>query len=49
VHAPQASLNGQTPIQASTHDWGRRRLQQLLQEMAKHGRDVSILRKQLGI
>jgi hypothetical protein len=49
VHAPQEALNGQTPIQASTHDWGRRRLRLLLAEMAKLGRDVASLRNQLGL
>lgn len=49
VHTPLESLNGQTPVQASTHDWGRRRLQLLLREMMKQGRDVTSLKRQLGL
>jgi hypothetical protein len=49
THAPNEALNGQTPIQASTHDWGRRRLHLLLADMAKQGRDVASLRAQLGL
>ena len=49
VHAPLDALNGQTPIQASTHDWGRRRLQLLLENMIKSGRDVVSLRRQLSL
>jgi hypothetical protein len=49
VHTPLESLNGQSPVQASTHDWGRRRLQTLLREMVKQGRDVTSLRRQLGL
>ncbi len=49
VHAPMDVLNGQTPIQASTHDWGRRRLQALFKDMVKEGVDVSSLRQQLGL
>ncbi|HKP94265.1 MAG TPA: hypothetical protein VJ385_00785 [Fibrobacteria bacterium] len=49
VHTPSDALNGQTPIQASTHDWGRRRLQLLLKDMVKQGRDIVSLRRQLGL
>lgn len=49
VHAPQDSLNGQTPIQASAHDLGRRRLRLILKDMANQGRDVTSLRRQLGL
>jgi hypothetical protein len=49
VHTPLESLNGQTPVQASTHDWGRRRLQNLLRDMVKQGRDVTSLKRQLGL
>lgn len=49
VHTSLDSLNGQTPIQASSHDWGRRRLQLILKDMAKQGRDVTSLRHQLGL
>lgn len=49
VHTPLDALNGQTPVQASGHDWGRRRLQLLLQEMIKQGRDIVSLRSQLGL
>lgn len=49
IQAAQEALNGQTPIQASTHDWGRRRLQLLLKDMVKKGMDVTSLRRQLGL
>jgi hypothetical protein len=49
VHTPLDVLNGQTPIQASTHDLGRRRLQMLLKDMIKEGRDIVSLRRQLGL
>lgn len=49
VHTPLDALNGQTPIQASGHDWGRRRLQIILKDMVKQGRDVVSLRRQLGL
>ncbi|MEO7424062.1 MAG: hypothetical protein ABI036_02680, partial [Fibrobacteria bacterium] len=49
LHTASDSLNGQTPIQASTHDLGRRRLLILLQDMLKQGRDTASLRRQLGI
>lgn len=49
VHTPLDGLNGQTPIQASSHDWGRRRLQLILRDMVKQGRDVTSLRRQLGL
>lgn len=46
---PQEALNGQTPIEASSHDWGRRRLHLLLADMAKQGRDTASLRTRLGL
>ena len=49
LHTPLDPLNGQTPIQASTHDLGRRRLNILLKDMLRQGRDVSGIRKQLGL
>jgi hypothetical protein len=49
VHTPLDVLNGQTPIQASTHDLGRRRLNMLLKDLAKQGRDVVSLKRQLGL
>lgn len=49
VHTPMDMLNGQTPIQASTHDLGRRRLHLILKDMIRQGRDVTALRRQLGI
>jgi hypothetical protein len=49
LHTPLDMLNGQTPIQASTHDLGRRRLELLLKDMIKQGRDVIPLRRQLGL
>lgn len=49
VHAPLDVLNGQTPIQASTHDLGRRRLNMLIKDMAKQGRDVISLKMRLGL
>jgi hypothetical protein len=49
IHTPLDVLNGQTPIQASVHDLGRRRLNLLLKDMIREGRDVASLRKQLGL
>ncbi|MDB5106666.1 MAG: hypothetical protein JWP91_4355 [Fibrobacteres bacterium] len=49
VHTPLDVLNGQTPIQASTHDWGRRRLNLLMKDLIKQGRDVVSLKRQLGL
>jgi hypothetical protein len=49
MHTSLEVLNGQTPIQASTHDWGKRKLQSLLKEMTKLGRDVTSVRQQLGL
>jgi hypothetical protein len=49
VHTPLDVLNGQTPIQASTHDLGRRRLNLLLMDLIKQGRDVISLKRQLGL
>ena len=49
VHTPLDALNGQTPIQASTHDWGRRRLNLLMKDLIKQGRDVISLKRQLGL
>jgi hypothetical protein len=49
VHTPLDVLNGQTPIQASTHDLGRRRLILLLKDLTKQGRDVVSLKRQLGL
>jgi hypothetical protein len=49
IHTPLAALNGQTPIQASTHDFGRRKLEYLLRSLIQKGRDVSVLRRQLGL
>jgi hypothetical protein len=36
IHTSLPTLNGQTPIQASTHEFGRRKLHYLLREMARH-------------
>lgn len=49
IHTPLDALNGQTPIQASGHDLGRRRLNLILKDMIRQGRDVVSLRKQLGL
>jgi hypothetical protein len=49
IHTALDALNAQTPIQASTHDWGKRRLQLLLKDMIKQGVDVTSLRRQLGL
>jgi hypothetical protein len=49
IHTPSESLNGQTPIQASGHDLGRRRLNLILKDMIRQGRDVTPLRRQLGL
>ena len=49
VHTPLDALNGQTPIQASTHDLGKRRLNMLMKDLIKQGRDVVSLKMQLGL
>jgi hypothetical protein len=49
VHTPLDALNGQTPIQASIHDLGRRRLNLLMKDLIKQGRDVVSLKRQLGL
>jgi hypothetical protein len=49
IHTALDALNAQTPIQASTHDWGRRRLQILLKDLMKQGVDITSLKRQLGI
>jgi hypothetical protein len=49
IHTPSDVLNGQTPIQASGHDLGRRRLNLMLKEMIRQGRDVAPLRRLLGL
>lgn len=49
VHMPLDVLNGQNPIQASTHDLGRRRLNLLLKDLIKQGRDVVSLKRRLGL
>jgi hypothetical protein len=49
VHTPLDALNGQTPIQASSHDLGRRKLNLLLKDLVKQGRDVASLKSQLGL
>jgi hypothetical protein len=49
VHTALDALNAQTPIQACSHDWGRRRLQLLLKDMVQQGIDVTSLRRQLGL
>jgi len=49
LNTPQAQLNGETPVQASRHDFGRRRLLNLLNEESGQGRDVTGLREKLGL
>ncbi len=49
MHTAHSELNGQTPIQASMHEFGRRKLQYLLRDLGQRGRDVSALRRQLGL
>ncbi len=49
IHKPLPALNGQSPIQASLHDWGRKRLQILLQELRLQGVDITSLKMQLGL
>lgn len=49
IQSPLDALNGQTPIQASSHDLGRRRLNQILKDMIRQGRDVTSLKRQLGL
>ncbi len=49
VHTALDALNGQTPIQASTHDLGRRKLNLLMKDLIKQGRDVVSLKSQLGL
>lgn len=49
AEAPQDSLNGETPMQASLHDFGRRRLSLLLDELPYAEKELSALRRQLGL
>ena len=49
IHTALDVLNSQTPIQASNHDWGRKRLQVILKQMVQQGIDVTGLRRQLGL
>lgn len=49
LHLPHAELGGQTPIQASTHDLGRRRLRILMKEWSMQGRDLRSLKRQMDL
>jgi hypothetical protein len=49
VHSPIPELNGQTPLQASTHDFGKRRLIEMVQDMGRRGIDTRLLKRQLGL
>ena len=49
INSPLPELNGQTPVQASKHDIGRRKLIHILQDFSLAGRDVSAMRRKLGI
>ncbi len=42
-------LNGQSPLEAATHDFGRRRLRELLEQFEKQGSNTEYLRKQLQL
>lgn len=43
------TLNGETPQEASRHDFGRRRLRALLPELPLKGEELSALRRHLGL
>ena len=49
MHARLPQLKGETPMEASLHDFGRRKLRALLEEVSRQGRDVSALQKRLGL
>lgn len=49
IQTPLDALNGQTPIQACSHDLGRRRLNLILKDMIRQGRDVTSLKRQLSL
>jgi hypothetical protein len=49
MHMPLTLLNGESPLQAIQHDFGRRKLKDMLQELSRQGRDVSALRNRLGL
>ncbi len=49
VEMAQPSLNGESPMQASLHDIGRRRLARLVETLPYSGDALSALRSQLGL
>ncbi len=49
IQNPLPELNGQTPVQASNHEFGRRQLGRLLSGLIRQGRDVSDPKRRLGL
>ena len=49
MQTPLSELNGQSPVQAGRHEFGRHALGRLLKDFARQGRDVSRLKSRLGV
>jgi hypothetical protein len=49
AQSAQEALNGETPLEASGHDFGRRRLHALLSGLALTDDDLSAVRRHLGL
>ena len=49
IHRSHSALNGESPLQASSHDFGKRKLRDLIDGMLKQGADVEMLRQRLGL
>ncbi len=49
IRRPLSFLNEESPLQASSHDFGKRKLRDLIDGMLKQGSDVEMLRQRLGL
>lgn len=49
IQRPLSELNGESPLQAASHDFGKRRLRDLVQDLSRQGTDVVLLRQRLGL
>jgi hypothetical protein len=49
AHSPREELGGETPLQASRHDFGRRRLENLLASLTLADEARASLRGRLGL
>ena len=49
IRRPLPFLNDESPLQASSHDFGKRRLRDLIGEVSRRGGDVVMLRQRLGL